>query len=85
MAQNIEIKVSIDLKFLNINEKQNCVKSVRIRRYSGSHFPAFRLNTERFKQSNFAMNLRSFRNSLPEAFLRKGVLIVCSKFKREHP
>ena len=40
-----------------VNKKQSnlhtiitchCVKSVRIRRYSGPHFPAFRLNTERY-------------------------------------
>ena len=26
----------------------HCVKSVRIRNYSGPHFPAFGLNTERY-------------------------------------
>ena len=26
----------------------HCVKSVRIQRYSGPYFPAFRLNTERY-------------------------------------
>ena len=29
----------------------HCVKSVRIRSYSGPHFPAFGLNTERFAGS----------------------------------
>ena len=29
----------------------HCVKSVRIRSYSGPHFPAFGLNTERFTES----------------------------------
>ena len=29
----------------------HCVKSVRIRSYSGPHFPAFGLNTERYKVS----------------------------------
>ena len=31
----------------------NCVKSVRIQSYSGPHFPAFRLNTERYWSGNF--------------------------------
>ena len=29
----------------------NCAKSVRIRSYSGPHFPAFGLNTERYSVS----------------------------------
>ena len=29
----------------------HCVKSVRIRSYSGPHFPAFGLNTERYSVS----------------------------------
>ena len=29
----------------------HCLKSVRIRSYSGSYFPAFGLNTERFRRS----------------------------------
>ena len=29
----------------------HCVKCVRIRSYSGPHFPAFRLNTERYSVS----------------------------------
>ena len=36
---------TISVQFLNSN--QNCVKSVRIRSYSGLHFPAFGLNTDR--------------------------------------
>ena len=32
-------------------ELMHCVKSVRFRRYSGAHFPAFRLNTERYSIS----------------------------------
>ena len=30
------------------NEALHCVKSVRIRKFSGRYFPAFRLNTERY-------------------------------------
>ena len=32
-------------------QKSRCVKSVRIRSYSGPHFPAFGLNTERYSLS----------------------------------
>ena len=35
---------------LNLH-KEHCVKSVRIRSYSGPHFPAFGLNTERYSVS----------------------------------
>ena len=31
---------------------KHCVKSVRIRSYSGPHFPAFGLNTERYSISH---------------------------------
>ena len=31
----------------NVEHTIHCVKSVRIRSYSGPHFPAFGLNTER--------------------------------------
>ena len=31
-----------------LKKEKHCVKSVRIRRYSGSHFPAFELNTMRY-------------------------------------
>ena len=30
---------------------KHCVKGARIRSYSGPHFPAFRLNAERYKVS----------------------------------
>ena len=38
-------------KFGCYADTSNCVKCVRIRRYSGPHFPAFRLNTERYGES----------------------------------
>ena len=31
-----------------ISETRHCVKTVRIRSYSGRHFPAFGMNTERY-------------------------------------
>ena len=40
-------------KFPNIG-KDHCVKNVRIRSYSGSHFPVFGLNTERYSVSECA-------------------------------
>ena len=33
---------------LNKNKNHHCVKSARIRSYSGPHFPAFGLNTKRY-------------------------------------
>ena len=35
-------------KNAEITHSSQCVKSVRIRRYSGQHFPAFGLNMERY-------------------------------------
>ena len=32
----------------NINDENHWVKSVRVRKYSGPHFPAFGQNTERY-------------------------------------
>ena len=37
--------------FIGVSPRNPCVKSVRIRSYSGPHFPAFGLNTERYKVS----------------------------------
>ena len=35
-----------------------CVKSVRIRSYSGPHFLAFRVNTERYSVSPYSVRMR---------------------------
>ena len=37
---------------------KHCVKSVRIRSYSGPHFPAFGLNTERYGISPHSVRMR---------------------------
>ena len=34
-----------------LQKEKNCVKSVRIRGYSGPHFPVFGLNTEKYSAS----------------------------------
>ena len=39
----------------------HCVKSVGIRRYSGSYFPAFGLNTERYGVSEYQLEYRKMR------------------------
>ena len=36
----------------------HCIKSVRIRSYSGPHFPAFELNTERLRISPYSVRMR---------------------------
>ena len=55
------------------------VKSVRIRSYSGPHFPAFRLNTERYSISPYSVRMRENRdqnNSEYEHFLRSGIVVL---------
>ena len=49
---------SINAYFLNRIDMHfsHCVKYVRIRSYSGPHFPAFRLNMERYGGSVFSPN-----------------------------
>ena len=42
--------------YIVITIKDHCVKSVRIRSYSGTHFPAFGLNTEKPYLSVFSPN-----------------------------
>ena len=45
-------------------EKSHCVKSVRIRSFSGSHFPVFGLNTKRYsKYGHFSLSV-SFSGNL---------------------
>ena len=39
--------------------KLNCVKSVRIRSFSGPHFPAFGLNTERYGVYGVSLRIQS--------------------------
>ena len=55
-AKNIRTKNMIkhanSITLLQLLQHLHCVKSVRIRSYSGLHFPAFRLNTERYSLSS---------------------------------
>ena len=46
-----KIKTLLSLLFYIKVKKVHCVKSVRIRSYSGPHFLAFGLNTERYEAS----------------------------------
>ena len=48
----------------NYSLKQHCIKSVRIRCYSGLYFPAFGLNTERYFVS-LRPNLNLVFNLIP--------------------
>ena len=45
-------------KFGCYADTSNCVKCVRIRSYSGPHFPAFRLNTEIWRISSYSVRMR---------------------------
>ena len=38
----------------------HCVKSVCIRSYSGSHFPAFGLNTEKYSVSSHSVQIQEY-------------------------
>ena len=46
-----ELKICFD-NGLKTSKAKHCVKSVRIRSYSGSYSPAFGLNTERYETSH---------------------------------
>ena len=45
-AYNINTSLLAYLRFSVLIRKQHCVKSVRIRSYSGPYFPTFGLNTD---------------------------------------
>ena len=40
-----------------VSQYNHCVKSVRVRSYSGPHFPAFVLNTERYRVSPYSVQM----------------------------
>ena len=71
----------------------HCVKSVRILSYSGPHFPAFGLNTERYsvlRISPYSVRMRENapqNNSKYGHFLRSGKFSFCLRlatfFKKE--
>ena len=71
----------------------HCVKSVRILSYSGPHFPAFGLNTERYsvlRISPYSVRMRENahqNNSEYGHFLRSGKFSFCLRlatfFKKE--
>ena len=56
--------------------KQHCVKSVRIRRFSGPYIPAFGLNTEYL--SVFSPNAGNYR---PEKHPIRTLLLQCKAVK----
>ena len=54
-------EVPSEVFFLNELRFRHCVKSVRIRSYSGPYFPGFGLNTERYKVSQRSISPYSVR------------------------
>ena len=65
----------------------HCVKSIRIRNYSGPHFPAFGLNTERYGVSlriqSECGNMRTRITPNTDTFyavIFKNILGIVSKF-----
>ena len=72
----------------NTRSKSHCVKSVRIRSYSGPHFPAFGLNKERYSVSlriqsaclkyrtRITPNMDTFHAVSPVVIWRKASVII---------
>ena len=55
---NLILQCDIDLLFCMVSRRQQCVKSVHIRSFSGHYFPALRLNTEYL--SLFSLNAGNY-------------------------
>ena len=77
-----------------MGQKYHCVKSVRIRSYSGPHFPTFGLNTERYSVSLFIQSncgkMRSRITSNTDSFcpaskyiLQDKITVLFSTFNSE--
>ena len=60
----------------------HCLKSVRIRRYSGPHFPAFGLNTERYSVSPYSVRMQKNvdHNNSEYGHFSRSVLFACFTF-----
>ena len=61
------------------SEKLHCLKSVRIRSFSGPYFPAFGLNTERYSVSLPSVPMQENtdqKNSEHEHFLRSAISFI---------
>ena len=71
---------------IDIFTQKHCVKSVRIRTYSGPYFPTFRLNTERYSvclriQSGCG-KMRTRMTSNTDTFLRSEDLTFVFHFQK---
>ena len=73
------------LKLKRKRKKTHCVKSVRIRNYSGPYFPAFGLNTERYTQSECGktrIRITPNKDTLYAVTIDKDLVYRCYKFLR---
>ena len=75
VLHNNSKQISIHWAFQKISYPASCVKSVRIRSYSGPHFPAFRLNTDQ-NNSEYGHFLRSDTHQVYFKFTRKTSLHI---------
>ena len=50
----------IRMNVMSLLRMLHCIKSVRIRSYSGPHFLAFGLNTKRYDQNRITPNMDTF-------------------------
>ena len=66
------------LRLQNLSPEQTLCKCVGVRSYSGSHFPAFRLNTERRSISPYSVRIRTLFSQWKE---QTGTDIVNKKKK----
>ena len=64
---------------LRKDKLENCVKSARIRSYSGPHFPAFGLNTERY---GISLHIKSKWGKYGPEQLRIGTLFTQCKLRQ---
>ena len=58
LEQVLEVNIFQDVLLVTMTQVRDCVKSVRIRRYSGPHFLAFGLNEDQ-NNSDYGHFLRS--------------------------
>ena len=76
-----------DCFYGNLGLQAHCVKSVRIRSCSGSHFPEFGLNTERYSVSlrlqSECGKMRTRITPYTDTFLRSDRLVVTRKRTQE--
>ena len=68
---------SVNVPFKIMRKHSHCVKSVRIRSYSGPYFPAFGLNAERSPYSVQMQEKTDQNNSEYRGHFSRRILVLC--------